>query len=244
MNRIISIMKVLKTRFTDWWTARIERNGCSFSDEHMRRKDAVLEWLFCGNPFGRMVYRRMSANDWTWLRLYYSPIPMVLIIGDRILAACVSFVLIGLTDLFDGWFARRKDQVSAWGEWFETRVDWAYLLQTFIGVFVRYPDMRPFTCFAGLFEVVRAIGGTYLRTEGFEPHPNRSGKWKMPFLVGGIGFRFIHDLVTDVPSLPLPAAYTVLLACYACTTTGIVLSVYSLAMHHRDFRAWRQEQQR
>jgi len=244
MDRIISLMEDLGTRFTDWWTAHVDKPGCTFGETHMRRKDAVLEWVFCGNPIGRILFRVMSANAWTWTRLLCSWVPMTCIITDHIALACLSFVLIGLTDLFDGWFARRKGQVSAWGEWFETRVDWAYLLQTFVGVFVRYDDMRSWMIGAGTLEIARAIGGTRLHTAGYEPHANRSGKWKMPFLIGGIGFRFIHDLANDVVSVPHPICTAILLACYACTATGIVLSIYSLTMHLIDFRVWKRQHKR
>jgi len=242
MNRFARTMEDLRLRFTIWWTAHVDAPGCTLGEEHMRRKDSALEWMFLGNPIGRIVFRIMSANAWTWTRLVCSPIPMVLIITDRILLACVSFVLIGLTDLFDGWFARRKNQVTEWGEWFETRVDWVFLLLSFIGVFVRYRDMRPFMLVAGALEIVRAIGGKHLRESRFTPHPNQSGKWKMPFFVGGIGLRFIHDLVTDFASVPPLATGIVVLCCYACVTTGIALSFYSLFMHLCDFRAWKRQQ--
>ncbi len=239
MSRFIRATEGLRARFRNWWTAHIERPSSELGDVHMRRKDRVLTWIFRGNPPGRLVYRLMSANAWTWLRLFCSPIPMTLIIMDRILAACVSFVLIGLTDLFDGWFARDKYQVTEWGKWFETRVDWVYLLLTFIGVFVRYPDMRSSMVVAGALEIVRATGGTHLRRAGYNPDPNKSGRWKMPFIIGGIGFRFIHDLVTDIPSVPATLATPILLACYACMMTGIVLSAYSLLMHWCAYRAWK-----
>lgn len=244
MNRLTRITRALRTRFTGWWTARVETPGCELGETHMRRKDRALAWLFTGNPVGRLVYRSMTANRWTKLRLACSWVPMALIIRDRILAALVSFVLIGLTDLFDGWFARSKNQVTAWGKWFETRVDWVYLLLTFAGVFVRYSDMRGLMLVTGALEGVRAVGGTHFKNAGYEPDPNRSGRWKMPFLIGGIGFRFIHDLVTDYPSVPAVTAAPLLAACYACMITGIALSAYSLEMHRREYCAWKLEQKR
>ncbi len=236
MDRFIGITKVLKTRFTNWWTARVERPGCEFSDVHMQRKDAVLMWVFCRNPFGRAFYNGMSANDWTWLRLYYSWIPMMYLIKGEVLTACVCFIGIELTDMFDGWFARMKGQVTEWGAWFETRVDWVLLVQTLVGVHVRYHDMQWSTVTVGLLELLRAAGGICLNAAGFKPLPNRAGRWKMPFLVGGIGFRLINDLVTD----PTTTSYAIaiLLCAYTCMVIGIVLSIVSLHEHLRDFRAW------
>jgi len=244
MDRIISFMEDLRTRFTDWWTARIETAGCTFGKEHMLRKDRVLDWIFLKNPLGRFVYRRMSGNDWTWVRLYWSPIPMIYLVSGHTLAACVFQVLIEITDMLDGWFARSQGFVSAWGERFETRVDWVFRMELCVGVFIRFPDVRPLMTVVGALEVVRAVGGDYLYRVGFAPHPNDSGKWKTPFYAGGIGFKLIHDLVINAPSVHRLFALLVLYCVYACMVTGIILSIVSLGKHLCDYHVWKQARQR
>ncbi|MBI4092559.1 MAG: CDP-alcohol phosphatidyltransferase family protein [Candidatus Kerfeldbacteria bacterium] len=236
MNRHIHVT-VWKKRFTEWWTARIDHPGGSLGDRIIRQKDQTLTALFLGNNPGQWVYNHMSANAWTWLRLICSPIPMILIGTDQIPAAGASFGIIWLTDLFDGWFARTKQQVTKWGERFETRVDWIYKLQSFIGVFIHYPDMRSLVGLAGILELIRALGGWHLERSKFEPHPNRSGRFKTPFMVMGIGLRLIYDLFADYH--PRSSTNAILLLCNLFMLVGIALSGYSMLMHWLEFQAWK-----
>ncbi len=66
------------------------------------------------------------ANGLTLLRIALTPLFVVLVLGGNLLslyAGCLIFVLASLTDLYDGYVARRFGAVSAWGKFLDPLAD-------------------------------------------------------------------------------------------------------------------------
>jgi len=185
------------------------------TDSARRSIDSGLGLIFFSQPIGRWTYDHTLPNDWTALRMFASWIPMVLIIYQQPLWAIGASCLIWSTDIIDGWMARKKGLVSEAGMKFETSVDTAFNLQTFIGVSIVYPDARRLLMLAGVLELVRLAGAIMLRRHAYDGEPNRSGKVKTWGYVIGTNLRLIA---------PPVASQIVLLI-------GIGLSAYSMVMH-------------
>lgn len=226
MNRLTRTMEDLKMRLTIWWTAHIDEPCKAFVDYCKRKKEDALDYIFLHTRFGRYLYDRMSADDWTRLRLYLCWIPAAFIVAHLNVIACVSYALIWLTDAIDGWFARKKGTASDRGMCFETTVDSVFALVTFVAVYCMYDDMRPGVGIAGLLELVRLGGALYFRWRRYKPGTNRSGQNKTIAYVIGVGLRLFG----------LPTAG------HLFTVIGIVLSMYSCWMHLREYQSWKRQQ--
>jgi len=66
------------------------------------------------------------ANALTLLRIALTPLFVVLVLGGNLIslyAGCLIFVVASLTDLYDGYVARRFGAVSAWGKFLDPLAD-------------------------------------------------------------------------------------------------------------------------
>lgn len=72
------------------------------------------------------------ANQLTLLRMAMIPIFAILLVYGHVGAALVVFALAGLTDLFDGFIARRSGQKTTLGAWLDPAADKLLLLTTFV----------------------------------------------------------------------------------------------------------------
>ncbi|MDZ7271741.1 MAG: CDP-diacylglycerol--glycerol-3-phosphate 3-phosphatidyltransferase [candidate division KSB1 bacterium] len=66
------------------------------------------------------------ANGLTLLRIALTPVFVVLVMGEDLLsvyAGCLIFVVASLTDLYDGYVARRFGAVSTWGKFLDPLAD-------------------------------------------------------------------------------------------------------------------------
>ncbi|MBI4090172.1 MAG: CDP-alcohol phosphatidyltransferase family protein [Candidatus Kerfeldbacteria bacterium] len=208
-------LDTLRSQTAALWTRSVDQPMRYAVDRLRDTIDAVLDWFFKRTPPGRLLFRHLTPDDWTSIRMFASPAPMVLILFHRPWAAIATALAIWSTDVIDGYVARKKKLESESGMKFETSVDTAFNLQTFIGVSIVYRDVRDLLAVAGLLELVRLAGGIILRRFGYDGRPNRSGKVKTWGYVVGTCFRLIA-----------PAALAQLFL-----VIGIALSVYSMVMH-------------
>ncbi|MFH0829115.1 MAG: CDP-alcohol phosphatidyltransferase family protein [Candidatus Kerfeldbacteria bacterium] len=226
MNRFARAKEDLKSRFTIWWTAHIDEPCKAFVDCCKQKKEDALDRIFLHTRFGRYLYDRMSADDWTWLRLWLCWIPAAFIVAHLNVIACLSYALIWTTDAIDGWFARKKGTASDRGMCFETTVDSIFALVTFIAVYAMYRDMRWLVGVAGSLELIRLGGALYFRWKRYKPGTNRSGQNKTIAYVLGVGLRLFG--LSMVGNLFL--------------VIGIALSMYSCWMHLREYQSWKRQQ--
>lgn len=205
------------------WTRSIDAPLKTAIDALKFSLERLLLGLFLGNPVGRWLYNHTTPNDWTATRLYLSWVPMALILNYRPLTAIFANLAIWSTDIIDGFLARTKNKITEDGKKYETTVDSIFIILTFVGTGIAYPDVRPGLALAGILEVYRLSAGLILRRYGYDGEPNRSGKVKAWAYAIGISLRL----------LAAPAATQIFLA------TGIALSVYSMTMHLMRFRTFK-----
>lgn len=222
MNRLTR-QEDLIARFTCWWTANIDRPMRDLAGDLKFHKEKFLTWMFLGNDPGRWIYNRMSANAWTWTRFGCSWIPGTLIVLGRPITASIAYVAIWLTDVFDGWFARTKNQVTDWGMRLETSVDTVYKIETFAACVWAYGDMRWTLGTATVLELIKIGGALLIRRTGYKPGTNLSGQFKTWFYAAGVAIRVLFGSPAGAQCFIIP---------------GIALSVYSLAMHLVEYLHW------
>lgn len=106
-------------------------------------------------------------NGISLIRLCCIPWFTYLVFGqDREAAAAVLLAVLGATDWIDGYVARRFNQVSAVGKFFDPAVDRLLLVVAAVTIIVR--DAMPlwFGVIAGVREVLIILGGVILATRG------------------------------------------------------------------------------
>ncbi len=222
MNRLTRQDDLLG-RFTRVWAVRIDRPMKDLIDDLKDRKERLLTRIFLGNDQGMWIYNRMSANAWTWTRLGCSWIPGTLIVLGHPITACIAYVVIWITDVLDGWFARTKQQVTDWGMRLETTVDTIYKIITFCACIYVYREMWWPLGAAMALEIGKIGGAILIRRSGYKPGTNRSGQAKPWFYGAGVGVLLLFNATTAANVFIVP---------------GIVLSVYSLAMHYVEYAHW------
>jgi cardiolipin synthase len=106
-------------------------------------------------------------NAISFVRLCCIPYFVYLVFGqDREAAGAVLLAVLGATDWIDGHVARRFNQVSTFGKFFDPAADRLLLIVAAVTIIVR--DAMPlwFGLFAGLREALTIIGGIILATRG------------------------------------------------------------------------------
>lgn len=76
-------------------------------------------------------------NILSFLRLALVPVFLLLVIDGQDVAALVTLAVSGLTDLLDGYIARRFDQVTKLGQLLDPAADRLYILAAVLGLVVR-----------------------------------------------------------------------------------------------------------
>jgi cardiolipin synthase len=111
-------------------------------------------------------------NAITAVRLLGVPLLLyLLLVAERDLAALVVLAVGGSTDWFDGWVARRLDQVSRIGELLDPLVDRLYILATLLAFTARGIVPWPFTAALLARELVLLAALAVLRRAGYGPLP-------------------------------------------------------------------------
>jgi CDP-diacylglycerol--glycerol-3-phosphate 3-phosphatidyltransferase len=120
------------------------------------------------------------ANILSFVRLGLLPFILFFLSSDdpsHGQVAVVCMVVAFATDALDGWFARRLNQVSVFGEILDPIIDKAYTIS--IGLFLIV--FREFPLYVATIILVRdflilALGSLLFRSQAELPHSNRLGK--------------------------------------------------------------------
>ncbi len=95
------------------------------------------------------------ADVLTSLRVVAAPIVMWLILSGETLAAYYLFAAAAMTDLLDGYFARRSAKVVQYGETFDGLADITLVMLTTLAVFIRGDGLWLFV--VGLISFLLAV---------------------------------------------------------------------------------------
>ena len=88
-------------------------------------------------PMQRELGRAMRMADvFTASRVVASPIVVWLILSDELAAAYYLFAAAAITDLLDGYFARRSKKIASYGATFDGLADFALIFPTMFAIAV------------------------------------------------------------------------------------------------------------
>ncbi len=155
-------------------------------------------------------------NVLTVTRILLIPVFVVLFVTptpDRSLAAAVVFVIAALTDLFDGYLARRRGQVTKLGRLLDPIADKLLVLSALI-VLVQVDRV---TALVAILIVAREVAVTGIRaiaaTEGIIISAETTGKYKMALQVIAIVLLILEGTVlSDYGNVHLAGIVTLYLS--------------------------------
>ena len=143
--------------------------------------------------------RKLFSNVWTIpnvltiLRIILIPVFVVLFFkGQKIAALCV-FCAASLTDMLDGYLARKLNQITDFGKLFDPLADklmvlTAMICQTFWG---------PLPLIAVLIvaakELMMVLGGVFMLSKGVVVYSNYYGKAAQVGFIASLILSFFHD---------------------------------------------------
>ncbi len=144
--------------------------------------DRVVKWIL------PIIPRKLKPNHLTFIRLIFSPIVLVLLIGDEDFIALILFVVLALTDILDGSLARLRNQITDWGKIWDPIAD-KLLIGIVVSVLLLQINLN-LTILLLAFELAFILGGTFqkLKERDVEIQANIWGKVKMNLQCFGAGF--------------------------------------------------------
>jgi len=171
-------------------------------------------------------------NQLTLLRLGFLPIFLSLISYERYKWALLVLVVAGLTDLFDGWLARRLDQKSSLGAYLDPIADKLLLSSSFVILAYKQKIAWWLTIIVLSRDIlILVVAIVIILISGYRPFPpSIFGKLTTFFEIALV---FTIVLVEAFPSVNLGAAIRVLLYVVAAFATFSAFH-YSFAVtrHH------------
>lgn len=100
-------------------------------------------------------------------RIIMIPFFCITFLNDQLLAALIILAVSGLSDLFDGYIARKFDAITTLGKWLDPIGDKATLVAVLVCLWVKLHNTNPFVTPLMLImvgkEVILALGGLVLR---------------------------------------------------------------------------------
>ena len=142
--------------------------------------------------------QKLFSNVWTIpnvltiIRIILIPVFVVLFFkGEKIAALCV-FCAASLTDMLDGYLARRLNQITDFGKLFDPLADklmvlTAIVLQTFWG-----PLPLIAVIIVALKELVMVLGGMFMLSKGVVVYSNYFGKAAQVGFIASLVLSFFH----------------------------------------------------
>ncbi|MBR3334697.1 MAG: CDP-diacylglycerol--glycerol-3-phosphate 3-phosphatidyltransferase [Clostridia bacterium] len=147
--------------------------------------------------------RKLFSNVWTIpnvltiIRIILIPVFVVLFFrGEKIAALCV-FCAASLTDMLDGYLARKLNQITDFGKLFDPLADklmvlTAMVCQTFWG-----PLPLVAVIVVALKELVMVLGGVFMLSKGVVVYSNYFGKAAQVGFIASLILSFFHERFTE-----------------------------------------------
>ncbi len=143
--------------------------------------------------------RKLFSNVWTipnvltMLRLALVPVFIILFFNDQKIAALVVFCAASLTDLLDGYLARRLNQITDFGKLFDPLADKLMVLSALVcqGISGIFPWIA--IIIVGCKELLMVLGGAYMLKKGVVVYANYYGKTATVFFMAALILAFFHE---------------------------------------------------
>lgn len=99
------------------------------------------------------------ANLMTTARFVLIPVMWLLVLYNKKMEFLVVFVLAGITDLLDGFFARKFKQESSFGAKLDSTADLTLLISSIFWVFILFPEIKLYKVSLLIFFAIVLLGG-------------------------------------------------------------------------------------
>ena len=146
----------------------------------------------------REKIRKLFTNVWTipnvltMIRLALVPVFVVLFLNGHKMASLAVFVAASLTDMLDGYLARKLNQITDFGKLFDPLADkvmvvTAMVCQALIGVFPWIAII-----IVGVKELIMMLGGIFMLSKNVVVYSNYVGKTAQVFFIASLLLSFFH----------------------------------------------------
>ena len=151
------------------------------------------------NTSFREKVRKLFSNVWTVpnvltiLRLILIPVFVVLFFRNQRKAALVVFVVASLTDMLDGFLARKLNQITDFGKLFDPLAD--KLMVITVMVCQGIAGVLPWAAIiiVAVKELIMVIGGMFMLKHNVVVYSNYVGKAAMVFFIASLLLSFFHE---------------------------------------------------
>jgi phosphatidylglycerophosphate synthase len=165
-----------------------------FSDQPEDRWNRDVRLILTDRLFARtlepLLPRWLKPNHFTLFRLYFFPLPVILLGLGLPAPAVVVFLLLGLTDHFDGALARVRRQITEWGVVHDSVADKLLVGSMLLAIIVRHAGLAVAALLIAA-EVASILVAWRDRCRGMIKPANFWGKAKMVLEVVGVSLLLI-----------------------------------------------------
>ncbi len=200
--------------------------------EHEHKPDndtGSTESIDSGAHDSVMAQFNNTANKLTALRIIFVPSIMICLLRDEPLAgfiAAVLFGIAGITDYFDGYYARTEKTVTVLGQLLDPLAD-KFLVVSSLVMLQHLGRIHPFIV---IVLIVREMAITGLRaiasSEGIVIPASRIAKWKTVMQMAAIPMLMLHETYFYIPMQLLGTI---------CIWISLLISVWSAKDYIKDF---------
>ncbi len=170
--------------------------------------------------------RKLFSNVWTIpnmltiLRLILVPVFVVLFFNGQKIASLIVFLAASLTDLLDGYLARKLNQITDFGKLFDPLADKLMVLSALVcqGIDGVFPWAA--IVIVGCKELLMVLGGAWMLKKGIVVYANYAGKTATVLFIAALVLAFFHEPLAEAG---FPADQILLWASVAMALTAMVI---------------------
>ena len=166
-------------------------------------------------------------NILSMIRLCMIPATVILIVYDRLLWGLAVFITAELTDLLDGYIARKYNLITKLGSWLDPLADKLMALAVLITFFTKGIVPPVVLAVVLIKELLMIIGGAIVVKRGYATTANVYGKVAGLMLNLAIGAGFMHFIWAPYDQYAMYAATVFVVAAfvqYAVKNISVILN--------------------
>ena len=150
------------------------------------------------NDLKNKNYKKQIANILTSIRLLSPFVLLPLFYFDKLEIAFIMIILFGLTDTFDGYFARKYNAISTFGKYLDAFVDKVFALTILISLIIRtaiYNNDFYLIIITIALELIISCINLYSFFKKLKPSSTKWGKIKTIFLFSLLTLLFLNKVI-------------------------------------------------
>lgn len=142
-----------------------------------------------------IIPKSLKPNHLTFVRLIFTPVLIVWLVAGEYTISLILFIVLALTDMFDGSMARLRNQITDWGKIWDPIAD-KLLIGSVVAILLLQVNLT-LTVLLLAFDLAFIIGGTFqkMRVKDIDIQANIWGKIKMNLHCFGAGFLILGSFM-------------------------------------------------